>query len=122
MRVIIAGSRSIKVNGEALAMLEEFIEVVQDHHSFVITEIVSGHAAGGDQLGESYAMKHSIPVKLFPAKWKQFGLAAGPIRNRQMRDYADALIALWDGRSPGTHHMIRIAREKGMPTFVKIVG
>ena len=126
MKVIIAGSRSIKVNATTLDTLSQLIDQIMvafDAASmpglFNITEVVSGGAAGGDQLGEAYAKQHNLPVKLFPADWRRHGLGAGPHRNRQMRDYADALIALWDGRSPGTHHMIRIAREKGMPVFVK---
>jgi hypothetical protein len=54
-------------------------------------------------------------VKEFPANWVEHGRAAGPIRNGQMADYADALIAVWDGKSKGTGNMINQARENRLP-------
>ena len=35
-----------------------------------------------------------------------------------MAEYADALIAIWNGISRGTKHMIDIMKEKTKPTFV----
>ena len=46
---------------------------------------------------------------------------AGPIRNAQMANYADALIAFWDGSSTGTRDMIRKAEEKGLKVHVQII-
>ncbi len=34
---------------------------------------------------------------------------------------ADALIAIWDGKSSGTEHMINIAKDYGLKVFVKEV-
>ena len=39
--------------------------------------------------------------------------AAGPIRNRQMAEYADYLIAFWDGESRGTRNMIETMKKLG---------
>lgn len=91
---------------------------------WLFSEIVSGHARGVDQMGERYAAEHGIPCRLFPAQWRDpvTGLtdrAAGHKRNQAMAQYADALIALWDGRSPGTKHMIeQMRRYHKKPTFV----
>jgi hypothetical protein len=73
-----------------------------------ITEIVSGAARGIDSLGERWAeyRPDPIPVKQFPADWDTHGKAAGPIRNRAMADYADALLVVWDGKSRGTKNML----------------
>jgi glycerophosphoryl diester phosphodiesterase len=35
-----------------------------------------------------------------------------------MGDYADALVAVWDGSSRGTAHMIKYAKEKGLKVHV----
>ena len=35
-----------------------------------------------------------------------------------MSEYADALIAFWDGESRGTKHMIDIVTEKGLKTRI----
>jgi hypothetical protein len=50
--------------------------------------------------------------------WESFGKAAGPIRNEEMADNAEALLAIWDGSSRGTISMIELARKKGLRVFV----
>lgn len=80
--------------------------------------IVSGHATGADALGERYAQERGLQVELHPADWDAYGRAAGPKRNEQMAEVADALIAFWDGQSRGTANMINVARKKGLKAFV----
>ncbi len=110
MKVIIAGSRTIKINW--------LIPVAVANSGFYITEIVSGCAQGVDKLGEKWAEENDIKVAKFPANWSLYGRAAGPIRNTQMAEYADALIAIWDGKSKGTYNMIKVAKSKGIKVFV----
>ena len=74
-------------------------------------EIVCGKARGADSLGEQYAKERGIPVRYFPADWRTLGQSAGYQRNTQMAQYADALVAFWDGRSKGTKHMIDTAQR-----------
>ena len=83
-------------------------------------EIVSGAARGADVLGERYAKEHNIQIKRFPADWDKYGKRAGYIRNNQMADYADYLVAFWDGKSRGTLLMINLAKEKGLK--VKVIN
>lgn len=110
MRVIIAGSRDFED-------FEQLAGAVRDS-GFRITEVVSGCARGADLLGEVWAEEQGIPVKKFPAEWEKFGKMAGPIRNRRMAQYAQGLIALWDGSSRGTENMIQLAQEKGIPVHI----
>lgn len=115
MKTIIAGSRGITDMGH----LELAIARAQHvHYQLVITEVVSGGARGVDKLGEQWAAAHNVPLKVFPADWDAKGKAAGHIRNIEMAEYADALIALWDGESRGTQHMISTARKLGLVVFV----
>jgi hypothetical protein len=60
-----------------------------------------------------------IPLKLFPAEWITYGMKAGPIRNHGMAQYADALIAIWDGKSKGTGNMIACARRRGLKIHIE---
>jgi hypothetical protein len=86
-----------------------------------ITEIVSGGARGVDLLGEKAAASFGIPVKVFPvtsADWEKFGKAAGIMRNQQMAEYADALIAIWDGESTGTWNMIKESEKRKMKVHI----
>lgn len=110
MRVIIAGSRSIT----SYATVCEAIKA----SGFDITKVVSGCARGVDQNGEEWAFNHKIPVKLFHAFWNEEGKQAGPRRNQRMAEYAEALIAIWDGLSPGTRDMIERANKHGLKVFV----
>lgn len=73
-----------------------------------------------DKDGEYYAKCNKIPVKQFPADWDQFGKAAGHIRNKQMAEYADALVAVWDGKSPGTKNMITTMQSLNKPVYIYI--
>ena len=110
MKTIIAGSRGV-------SDYQRIVKAVEDS-GFQITEVVSGTARGVDRLGERYAEEHGIPVKHFPANWGVHGRAAGPIRNVAMAEYAEALIAVWNGISAGTAHMIATAKTKGLHVHV----
>lgn len=107
MKVIIAGGR----NFNNYELLRDSCDEILTNQTEV--EIVSGGARGADALGEKYAKEKNYPIKLFPADWS-LGKKAGYLRNQQMGDYADALIAFWDGQSKGTKHMIDIAKAKGL--------
>jgi hypothetical protein len=100
-KVIIAGSRTIY----HYQTVENAIRRAQQL-GMVITEVVSGHAHGVDTLGEQWAHKNNIPVTYYPANWKKHGKIAGHIRNGQMAAYADCLILVWDGSSPGSKNML----------------
>lgn len=108
-RIIIAGGRNFNDYAYFVASIETVINKDDG------VEIISGHASGVDSFAEQYAKENGIALKVFPADWKAYGRAAGPIRNRQMLDYArtsDALlIALWDGKSKGTKNIIDKARS-----------
>ncbi len=110
MKTIIAGSRNVK-------NIDKVIEAIKASN-FTITEIVSGTARGVDRLGEVYGIYHKLPIKRFPAKWDTYGKMAGFLRNAEMAEYADALIAIWDGESKGTESMIEAARLRGLKTYV----
>ena len=86
-------------------------------------EIISGHCAGTDQLGERYAEEHEVDCKVFPAEWKKYGRAAGPIRNSQMIDYAaesvmPVVVAFVSLKSKGTMDTVNKARKKGFKVFI----
>jgi hypothetical protein len=110
MRVILAGSRTIT----------DFATVCDaaERSGFSISRVLSGMARGVDTLAIRYAAENGLPLDAFPAEWSRWGRAAGYRRNLLMAENADALIAIWDGRSPGTRHMIEVAKAKGLQVFV----
>jgi len=84
-------------------------------------EIVSGRARGIDILGERYAKENNLKLKLFPADWDQYGKRAGYLRNKQMAEYADALILIWDGKSRGSQMMLELAKQYKLKIYEKII-
>lgn len=111
MKVIIAGSRDINMS---IKKLQEVI----DESGFTITEVVSGGSGMIDKLGEEWGLSNCVPVSRFTAAWQTYGASAGPRRNKQMAEYADALIAVWDDQSRGTKNMIDLARQRSLKIFV----
>jgi hypothetical protein len=96
MRLIVAGGRDYRLSQEDFARLNSLLSE--------IVEIVSGGAAGADASGEEWARLNGLPVLRFPADWRQHGRAAGPIRNRQMAEYADAVALFPGGRGMANMH------------------
>lgn len=110
MRVIVAGSRTI--------LSQQLVNQAITDSGFIITELVSGAARGVDKMGELWATMNCVPIKPYHARWSAHGRAAGMMRNIIMADYVDALIAIWDGVSAGTKHMIYIAKKRGLKYFI----
>jgi hypothetical protein len=111
MKVIIAGSRH-------MIYMPTLIEDAIRKSGFNITEEVCGMAAGADSYGAKWAYQNNIPIKKFPADWETHGKAAGPIRNQEMADYADALIVfIWNG-SRGSQDMLSRMEKLEKPCYV----
>lgn len=107
-KVIIAGGRTFTDYELLKTEADRLLELQTD------VEIVSGTARGADQLGERYANERNYPVARFQPDWNLHGKSAGYKRNAEMADYADGLIAFWDGESKGTKHMIDLAHQKNI--------
>ena len=119
MKVIIAGSRDVP---ELVRSCKQAV-LTFEHRYGRITSVVSGCARGADTVGELFAEMRRIPVDKYPADWYPNGKyfkGAGHVRNTQMANKSGAvgLIALWDGKSPGTKHMISVAQQKKMKKVV----
>lgn len=114
MTTIIAGGRNVTDYQLLLYAISE--------SNIEITKVISGGARGVDYMGEWYAEDNGIPLEIEKANWDKFGKKAGSIRNAAMANKAEALIALWDGVSPGTGNMIDTARAKGLTVYVELTN
>lgn len=85
------------------------------------TEIVSGGASGVDTLAAKYAHSKRLSLVEFKPNYREFGKAAPLIRNRQIIDYCDNVVAVWDGVSHGTKYTINYARKLGKKVNLIIV-
>lgn len=111
MKLIIAGGRDLSPSYGFIMSAIHMLNIND------ITEVVCGGVAGVDTEGQHWASHMHVPVKLFPADWKAHGKAGGPIRNKQMAEYADVLLLIWDGGSPGSLNMLREMRKLSKPTY-----
>lgn len=111
MLTVIAGSRTVRESDvyEALNQCPWVDE---------ISCVISGTAYGADRVGEKWAAQRDIGILKFPAEWDKYGMSAGPRRNREMAENADALVAVWDGVSRGTQSMIQAARKCNLRTMI----
>jgi len=82
--------------------------------------VIAGGANGVDTLAEHWAKRNKIEFIAYPARWKTFGKRAGIMRNHEMVEFCDYLIAFWDGKSKGTLDSITYAKEIGVPTIVHL--
>lgn len=114
MKLIIAGGRDYGWTDRDARELSK--ELVALH----ITEVVSGGARGADAMGERAAEIAGVPVVKFHPQWKKHGKAAGPLRNREMANYADALMIFPGGR--GTDSMLHEAEMAGITIWDKRPG
>lgn len=78
-------------------------------------EIVSGGAVGVDSCAAEYAKEKGIKLTVFLPQYERYGRAAPIMRNKEIVDYADKIIAFWDGRSKGTLSVIKYAEKTGKP-------
>lgn len=79
------------------------------------TVILSGGARGVDQLAEEYAKERGLGLEVLLPNYELFGKTAPLIRDRQIVDKADLVVAIWDGSSSGTRYTIEYAKAQGVP-------
>ena len=103
MKIIVAGGRNYRLSPEDIDKLN----TIED-----FSELISGGATGVDADAEIWADGNSIPVTTFKPDWKQYGRAAGPVRNKEMAQYADAVILFPGGK--GTDSMHKEAVKAGI--------
>lgn len=100
MKLAIIGSRNVQ---------KDIIEKIKKSIDFNCDEIVSGGAHGIDELAEKIAYSLKIKVKIFKPNYKKYGKIAPLIRNKQIIDYSDKVLAFWNYKSKGTRHAILYA-------------
>ena len=109
MKIAIIGSRNI------------FIDDLGSYLPKNVTEIVSGGAKGIDTLAKEYAVKNNIVLTEFLPEYAKFGRAAPLIRNIQIIEYANEVLAFWDGKSKGTKHVIDSCKKLSKKVTVIII-
>ena len=113
-KLIVAGGRDF----DDYSLLCSTLEKLLSNKDKTQIEIVEGGARGADRLGCKYAMDRGLVHKRIGADWDTHGKKAGIMRNIEMAEYADALVAFWDQSSKGTLHMIETMKKLGKPVRI----
>ncbi len=100
MKIAVIGSRNI-------------VGIDIEKYASDADEIVSGGAVGVDTCAAEYARANSLKLTVFLPEYERYGRGAPIVRNKQIVDYADKVIAFWDGKSKGTLSVIKYAEKVG---------
>ncbi len=106
MRLAVIGSKEF----HDYSRLKYVLDKIDD-----ITRIVSGAAAGTDKMAARYARERNIKLIEFPPDYEQYKDEAKQIRDRQIVDNCDRLIAFWDGKCAGTKYTLDYAKKQNIP-------
>ena len=101
MKVAIIGSRNLNV------------ENLQDYLPEGTDEIVSGGAKGIDTCARNFAIKNGLKLTEFRPEYNKYGRGAPLRRNETIVNYADMVLAFWDGESRGTKFVINYCEKVG---------
>lgn len=116
MRVLVTGSRSIDD--------KQFVLSEMTDCPFDPDVIIHGDGSNVDRIAPLWATKCGAEVETHPVPdwaWEQVGRKAGPLRNQHMVNNAEAVVAIWDGSSPGTKDTIHKAEARGLPLHKTVV-
>ena len=105
MKIAIIGSRNIG-------------EIDLDKYVVHCDEIITGGARGVDTCAEEYANEHGIKVTVITPDYNRYGRGAPIVRNKEIVDLSDKVLAFWDGSSRGTLSVINYARKTEKPCEV----
>ena len=106
MKIAVIGSRNL---------------IVQDLSRYLpenVTEIVSGGARGIDTCAREYAKAHGIKLTEFLPEYEKYGRSAPLKRNLQIINYADSVLAFWDGQSRGTKFVIDNCKNRDKKVMI----
>ena len=109
MKIAVIGSRN--------SMVEDLGQYLPEE----TTEIVSGGASGIDTCAREYAYEKGLMLTEFLPDYKRYGRGPPFRRNLQIINYADEVLALWDGQSKGTKFVIEYCKAKNKPIQVYLI-
>jgi hypothetical protein len=128
MRVLVCGDRNWIDYDLIASRLDKLMTEVDREDDGPCLTVIQGCARGADSLAGEWVDRNLVYYEgnavqqKFPADWKQYGRAAGPIRNQQMlrEGKPDLVLAFHDDieNSKGTKDMVNRAKRAGILTKV----
>ncbi len=97
MKVAVIGSRNAG---------EETYDMILRQLPKGCSEIITGGARGVDALAKKAAVRLGLKCTSIRPRYQRYGRAAPLVRNVDIVENADCVLAFWDGRSRGTRHAL----------------
>ena len=105
IKVLVCGGRYYKDKKRVYDILDKI------HSAYTISRIIHGDSSGADALANKYAKEKDFTREIYPAKWKEQGRGAGPIRNAKMlAESGPDLVVTFPG-GDGTEGMRKLAKK-----------
>lgn len=122
MRLAVVGSRSIVDYHEVEWAIRSSPWAQESSPKNWDMELVSGGADGVDACAEQFAREYNLPIDVLKPDWSDWSDGHPALdRNTEIVESADAVVAVWNGRSNGTRDSIDKALDSGTPVYVKVV-
>ena len=107
MKVAVVGSRNAKGCD---------VNFIIEHLPINASEIVSGGAKGIDALAKQASERLGILYTEFLPDYEHLGSKVAALaRNDKIVEYADYVLAFWDGASPGTRYTLERCIQTNKP-------
>ncbi len=125
MKLCISGSRSFLNDDNKINLVHGIVETFVNYLQPTIVHL--GGANGVDKIAEvalremNQSLEEPIQLRIHYPSWDRHGNSAGMIRNQEMINDSDALLAIWDGTSKGTKGAIDMAEKKGIRIYKVII-
>lgn len=111
IKLAVIGSRTFTDKERLFKLLDSKIDEIKC--------IVSGGAAGADEVSRLWSKERGVPIIIFYPRWYDlngnYRPGGGFERNYKIINSCDRVLALYDGKSKGTAHSISIAKSKNKP-------
>ena len=111
MRVLVCGGRDYLDYNKLDNTLFDLLDIGITGKEHVI---IQGGAIGADFLSKVFAYEYELNCESYPANWKKYGKAAGPIRNQQMLDEGKPDLVVAFPGDVGTADMVKRANNAGV--------
>lgn len=123
MRILVCGGRDYADYSRVREVLDELAtkhsKYYKQNDNWLPSDItiIHGGAKGADSLADQWAVVNWADLRVYEADWETHGRSAGPKRNQRMLEEGmpHLVVAFPGGR--GTAHMMKIAREAGVPVM-----
>jgi len=119
VKLLIAGSRSLANQRSAVREAIFRSPWLDEGEPSGVDKIIAGGADGVDTFAIQIAEEFALDTEVHEPLWEDWGPAAGPKRNTDMVEAADAILIVWDGNSDGSADTLRKAIDSGKPLYVE---